>query len=133
MGGAIAATVLTLGPGASAFALEPMYEKAIRGQRREEKHNKVKLEEEFKNKSQKASYLKPVDPVWLWNPKVQSMEDLNSEGYNIKSGSSTEDIIEAAERSKTVGFATDDGEQVDLNSISEVDTDLDTDSDSEED
>ena len=52
VGAAIVASVLTLGPGASAFVLEHAFEKAVRGQCREEKRAKVELEKEFKEQKQ---------------------------------------------------------------------------------
>ena len=110
VGGAIVATVLTLGPGAAAFALEPAYEKAVRGQRRNEKRAKAKLEEEFKEKSKGGSgYLSATNPQWLWNSKVKSMEDLNSEGYSIRSQSSEDLVLGIAKVGEVVGFAADGG------------------------
>ncbi|KAL8909880.1 MAG: hypothetical protein Q9171_004808 [Xanthocarpia ochracea] len=102
VGGAIVATVLTLGPGASAFALEPMYEKAVRGQRRNEKHAKHQLEEDFRNRSKDASYLQGKNPSWLWSDKVQNMKDLDGEAFSIKSESS-EDILAVARKGEKVG------------------------------
>lgn len=110
VGGAIVATVLTLGPGAAAFGLEPAYEKAVRGQRRQEKRDKAKLEEDFKEKAKGGSgYLSVLNPSWMWNSKVKSMEDLNSEGYSIK-GRSSEDLEwKVAKRGEVVGVAAEGG------------------------
>lgn len=110
VGGAIVATVLTLGPGAAAFALEPAYEKAVRGQRRDERHAKAKLEEDFKKKSKGGSgYLSAINPQWLWNSKVKSMDDLNSEGYSIKSRSSEDLELGIARVGGVVGVAAEGG------------------------
>ena len=106
IGGAIVATVLTLGPGASAFILEPTYEKAVKGQRRAEKQAKVDLEMEFKSKSKDGNYLKAANPQWLWDSKVKEMQDLDAEGYSIKSRNS-DDLYGIAKRGETVGFATE--------------------------
>ena len=107
VGGAIVATVLTLGPGASAFALEPAYEKAVRGQRRKEARDKVELEEEFKKRSKDANYLKNVDARWLWNSKVRTLQDLDDR-YSVRSLSS-DNLLKVAKRGETVGFATEGG------------------------
>lgn len=109
VGGAIVASVLTMGPGASVFALEPMFEQAVRGQRKNEHLAKRKLEAEFKNESKDASRLKTKDPKWLWDSKVQNMDDLDNERYRIKSGSS-EALMEVIMRGGTVGLASDGGE-----------------------
>lgn len=85
VGGAIVATVLTLGPGASAFALEPAYEKAVGGQRKAEKQAKEDLKAEFVEKSQDGSRLKQTDPDWSFDKGVNSMQDLDS--YSLRSGS----------------------------------------------
>ena len=109
VGGAIVATVLTLGPGASAFALEPVYEKAVRGQRRKEKRDKLELEQEFKKRSKDANHLKNVDAQWLWNPKVRTLQDLD-DGYSVRSLSS-DNLFGVAKRGETVGFATKGGKE----------------------
>lgn len=106
VGGAIVATVLTLGPGTSAFVLESMYEKAVRGQRRNEKRAKHQLEEDFKNRSKDANYLQGKNPSWLWTNKVQNMKDLDGEAFSIKSESS-EDILAVARRGENVGVVVD--------------------------
>lgn len=106
VGGAIVATVLTLGPGAAAFALEPAYEKAVRGQRTEENRAKAKMEAEFKEKSKGGTgLLSAISPDWLWNSKIKSMEDLNSEGYSIKSQGSEDQELRVAKMGATVGVA----------------------------
>ena len=107
VGGAIVATVLTLGPGASVFALEPVYEKVVRGQRRREKRDKVELEQEFKKKSKDANHLKNIDAQWLWNSKVKTLQDLDDR-YSVGSLSS-DNLLGVAKRGETVGFATEGG------------------------
>ena len=102
VGGAIVATVLTLGPGASAFMLEPVYEKAVRGQRRNEKRAKHQLEEDFKNRSKDGIYLQNKSSSWLWTNKVQNMKDLDGEAFSIKSESS-ENILAVERKGKNVG------------------------------
>ena len=106
VGGAIVATVLTLGPGASVFALEPIYEKAVRGQRRKEKMAKMRLEEDFKNRSKDGSYLRGKNAAWLWDNKVQHMKDLDDEAYSIRNESS-ESILAVARKGEKVGVVVD--------------------------
>ena len=112
VGGAIVATVLTLGPGASAFALEPAYEKAVRGQRKAEKQAKEDLKAEFVKKSQDGSRLKQTNPDWLFDKGVHSMQDLDS--YSLRSGSSDVDILKVAQHGKVVGFAASEGSEAPL-------------------
>ena len=102
VGGSIAATILTLGPGAWAFALEPAYERVVRGQRRNEKLAQHQLEEEFKARSKDASYLQGKDPSWLRTNKVQKLKDLEGEVFSIKSESS-ESILAVASKGMNVG------------------------------
>ena len=104
IGGAVAATVLTLGPGAAAFALEPAFERSVSGQRKREIESKKDLENEFVKKSAKAYKLKEINAEWLWNDKVQNLQDL-TKGYSLKSHSS-EEILKVAQCGETVGFAT---------------------------
>ena len=112
VGGAIVATVLTLGPGASAFALEPAYEKAVSSQRKAEKKAKEDLKAEFINRSQHSSRLKQINSNWLFDKRVKQLDDLES--YSIKSGSSDLDITKIAQQGKNVGFATSEGSQASL-------------------
>ncbi|MCJ1478845.1 hypothetical protein MMC13_007529 [Lambiella insularis] len=74
-------------PGASAFALAPAFETAVRGQRTKEKQDKRSLESEFVKKAAHADQLKQVDPRWLWNSNVKSLQDFD-ESYSLKSPSS---------------------------------------------
>ena len=103
VGGAIVATVLTLGPGASAFMLEPAYEKVVRGQRKAEKKDKENLKAEFVKKSKNTRRLKHIDSDWLDDKDVKDLDDLES--YRLKSESSDSDIMEVAQQGKVVGFA----------------------------
>lgn len=134
IGGAITASVLTVGPGAAAFALLPMYEEAVRGQRSQEKSAKRDLEKQFQHQSQSGNQLKSVDPQWLWDSKVQNMDDLTSEGYSVRSTSSVE-VLKVIKRGTTVGFATDGDAsegfeemigKTPLDSESDYDSDLDS-------
>lgn len=114
VGGAIVASVLTLGPGASAFVLETAFEKAGRGQCREEKRAKVELEKESKKKSKDAHYLKSTNAQWLWNSKVKKLEDLDNEGYSTKSISSEDDLLQVVKKGVTVGLAAEGDEDENL-------------------
>lgn len=110
VGGAIVATVLTLGPGASAFALEPAFEKAVKGQRKAEKKAREDLKADFVRKSQDANQLRQTNPDWLWDPHVKRLQDLQ-ESYSLKSGSSDSDILKVVQHGETVGFATSKGSE----------------------
>ena len=90
VGGAIAATVLTLGPGASVFVLEPAFEKAASQQRLQEQRAMERLKKDFKEESTMGFQLKESDPAWLLDKKVKRLQDLNGEGYSIRNRSSTE-------------------------------------------
>ena len=103
VGGAIAATVLTLGPGASAFVLEPAFEKVVEPQRKAEKQAWKDLKADFVKKSQKGKTLKDTDPEWMSDTHVKQLDDL--EKYSLKSRGSDSHIMEVAEQGKLVGFA----------------------------
>ncbi|KAL8628036.1 hypothetical protein Q9189_006287 [Teloschistes chrysophthalmus] len=110
VGGAVVATVLTLGPGAAAFAREPAYEKAVSGQRRDEKRAKANLEKDLQRKAKsRGGLLSAADPQWLWDSKVKSMEDLRSDRYSIKSASSEDLELKIAQTGGVVGFAAEEG------------------------
>ena len=106
VGGAITATVLTLGPGAAAFVLYPAYEKVARGQKREDMRAKETLKHEFEEKQKKAGMLKGVNSDWLWDSKVKNMEDLESEGHSVLSASS-DNLPQVAKEGQTLGSAGD--------------------------
>ncbi|KAL9587462.1 MAG: hypothetical protein Q9203_003517 [Teloschistes exilis] len=111
-GGSLVATVLTLGAGAAAFALEPAFEKIAAGQRRDETRAKAKLEKDLQSKAQRGGgLLSAADPQWLWDSKVKSMEDLRSDRYSIKGASaSSEDLeLKIARTGGVVGFAAEGG------------------------
>ena len=112
VGGAIVATIFTLGPGASAFVLEPAYEKAVSRQRRAEKKAKEDLKAEFVKKSQHSSRLKQINSTWLDDKHVKQLDDLES--YSIKSGVSDLDITKVAQQGKNVGFAASEGSRASL-------------------
>lgn len=118
VGGAIVATVLTMGPGASAFVLAPTFERAVRGQRRNEKRAMVELEEEFKKRKQ--------------NPNFQKLQDLDDAIYCNGSGSS-ETLFSVIKRGETVGFAGERGEDGKGNMMIGKDMGSDFESTSEED
>ena len=109
VGGAIVATVLTLGPGASGFALEPMYEKVVSRQKKAEKKAKEDLKADFVKKSQQGSLLKETNPDWLDDTHVKLLKDLES--YSLRSGSSESDVLQIARQGKVVGFAASKGSE----------------------
>ena len=103
LGGAIVATVLTLGPGASVFILEPAFETAIRYQRQEEKKDKKDLEKIFRRQSAKGQKTKDIDSAFLWDNNVKEFEDLDR--YSIKD-QRDEELRKIVQQGGTVGFAT---------------------------
>jgi hypothetical protein len=110
VGGAIAATVLTFGPGAAVFALEPMFERAVRGQRKNEKQAKEQLKQELKKRAAGGHKLKEADGNWLWDNKVKTLRDVE-ETYSVTTSSksgSAEDILGVARQGEVVGIATTD-------------------------
>ena len=112
VGGAIAATVLTVGPGASTFVLEPTFEKVVRPQSKAEKQKWKDLEADFVKKSQHASALKDTDPDWISDKHVKQLDDL--EMYSLKSGGSDLDIMEVAKQGKVFGYATSESSETPL-------------------
>lgn len=131
VGGAITATVLTLGPGASAFALEPVYERAIKPQRRSEQKAMTDLETAFKQRSQDAHHLKTTDSQWLWDSKVKNLQDLDDRAYSIQSKSS-DDILAIAKQGEAVGMVAEEGENA-LSMVKEAYADIDSGSEDEDD
>lgn len=90
VGGAIAATVVTFGPGASAFALEPAFETYAGKQRHREQAKMHRLEEEYKKENEARIYhTGGFSSEWLHDRKVKSMSDL-SDNYSLMSSSSTD-------------------------------------------
>ena len=73
--GAIVATVFTSGPGASTFALLPVFEKAVASQRKKENKEVKALKAAFVKESQQGQ-LKNTNPDWMWDKNVESIEDL---------------------------------------------------------
>ena len=128
VGGAIAATVFTLGLGASAFILEPAYETVVRPQKKAEKQAWKDLKEDFVKKSQNASALKDADPDWMSDKHVKKLHDL--EVYGLKSEASDSHIMEVAQQGKVVGFATS-GSSVDLANLATSDSSEESESDAE--
>lgn len=78
MGGAITASVLTLGPGASTFVLMSVFKKAVSGQIKKEIKEKGELKAQFVKASQNTEKLKVIDPDWLWE-KSAGCEVIQSE------------------------------------------------------
>ena len=87
IGGAVAASVGTMGPGAALLALEPGYEKIASRQRRKERAAIAKLKQDYKQDSAVATKTRGgYNPDWLEDRRVQTMEDLD-DGYSLKSHS----------------------------------------------
>lgn len=104
VGGAIVATILTLGPGASAFALEPAFERVASGQRKAEKEEQELLKAKFVEESQRSSKFKQISPDWVLDKNMNRLQDVE-ELYSLKSRSSDSDILKIAKRGEVVGFA----------------------------
>ncbi|KAL8727074.1 MAG: hypothetical protein Q9181_005833 [Wetmoreana brouardii] len=102
IGGAITATMVTMGPGASAFALEPAFETYAGKQRQNDRAKMDKLEKEYQKENEaRSSDIGRYRSEWLRDRKVQSISDL-SDNYSIRSSRSTDlSIVDA------VGMATD--------------------------
>lgn len=114
VGGALTASVLTLGPGASAFALVPLFEKAVSGQIKAEKQEKDELKAQFVKESQNANKLKGIDADWLDDDKVQRLEDVESyslKSYSLKGEGSDINLAKIVQHAEVVGIITSDGSE----------------------
>ena len=90
VGGAIAATVVTFGPGASAFALAPAYETYAQKQRSDDEKKMDDLKQDYRKESEAhISDGGGYDSEWLRDRKVRSMSDL-SDNYSLRNRSSTD-------------------------------------------
>ncbi|KAL8727621.1 MAG: hypothetical protein Q9166_005929 [cf. Caloplaca sp. 2 TL-2023] len=88
VGGAIAATVVTFGPGAAAFALEPAFETYATKQRNDDQAKMNQLQKNFEKESQTPlKHASEFDSAWLRDRRVKSIGDL-SDNYSIRSSSS---------------------------------------------
>ena len=90
VGGTVAATIVTMGPGASIIALEAPFEKFATSQRKGERQERDRLERDYKEESAASHALAGYDSTWLANRKVKRFEDLKSEGHSLKSQTSTD-------------------------------------------
>lgn len=113
LGGAITASILTAGPGASVFAFSPALESALSVQKKAEEKEKEKLEAQFVQKSQSANKLKEIKPDWLWDKNVQRLQDV--ELYSLKSKISDIDMAKVVQRGDFVGSIAADGSDAVLN------------------
>lgn len=102
--GAILATVLTAGPGASAFVLAPAFEKVVSRQRKMENKEKEMLKAEFVEASRTSNRFKNINPDWVLDKNMNRLQDVE-QSYSLKSRSSDSDIREIAKRGEVVGFA----------------------------
>ena len=90
VGGTVAATVVTMGPGASIIALEAPFEKFAQSQKAGERRERHRLERDYKEESATSHALAGYDSTWLRNRRVKRFEDLESEGHSLKSKTSTD-------------------------------------------
>jgi hypothetical protein len=90
LGGSIAATVVTMGPGAGAFVLVPAYEKVARVQKRAQKAKLKALQDDYKRESNASENLSALGTRWLGDKKVKELRDINSEEHSLNSRSSME-------------------------------------------
>lgn len=132
VGGAIAATILTMGPGASVFVLVPMYEELFASCQKEAETNaKKSLESEWNERSANADKPKQADSQWLWDKNVKSLQDLDDEGYSMKSRNS-EDLLAVVRQGEQVGFAVSEGFEDPQDVMQDGDSDESTTSESSE-
>ena len=131
VGGAVAATVLTLGHAAPAFALSPAFEVAVRRQRQEEKRKLAALDEELRIKSRNAHHLIPGNKHARQNhSKDHPSSDGLEYGLGANNAAAAEDILKMGMK---IGLAADDGEEdIDLDDVSTADPDLDAEFETEE-
>ena len=102
--GAIVATVLTAGLGASIFALEPAFEKVVSRPRKMENKEKEMLKAKFVEASRRSNRFKNINPDWVLDKNMNRLQDVE-QSYSLKSRSSDSDIREIAKRGEVVGFA----------------------------
>lgn len=108
VGGAITATILTLGPGASTFVLVPLFEKAVSEQKKAEKKEKEDLDTQYLKNIKKAGKPKDVDPDWWLGLKIQRFQEV--EAYNLIGEGTDMDLARIMERDEVVEIiASDDG------------------------
>lgn len=108
VGGAITATILTLGPGASASVLVPLFEKAVSEQKKAEKKEKEDLDTQYLKNIKKAGKPKDVDPDWWLGLKIQRFQEV--EAYNLMGEGTDMDLARIMERDEFVEIiASDDG------------------------
>lgn len=105
LSGAITASVVTGGPGASLFVLVPAFENAASGLKTKEKKQMEELKAQFVKESQNANILKEINPDWLDDMTVQRLEDVES--YSLKSGSSKVNSPQVVRLEEYVGIASD--------------------------
>lgn len=89
LGGGIAATIFTLGPGASAFALAPAFETVAISQKKAEKEQVAQLEADYKAETRLSSKLSQLGTGWLRDRKVKELKQLNSDEHSIASSEHT--------------------------------------------
>lgn len=89
IGGSIAATVVTLGPGASAFALEPIFERYANKQKQIERKEKEELKAGYKQESTNSETMSKYSTDWLSDRRVQNRRDLDWDEFSLASESKT--------------------------------------------
>ena len=89
VGGGIAATVMTLGPGAASFGLVPAFETVVRSQKTHEKNEIDELVHSYQQAVQRNSELKKHGSLWLKSSRVQTLGDLVSQTYALDNTSAS--------------------------------------------
>jgi len=78
VGGAIVVTAFTLGSGAAAFVVEPVYQKVIMCQRQAEKQVIIDLQNELRKRAARGDKLKDANETWLWDTNLKNLKDVES-------------------------------------------------------
>lgn len=128
VGGAITATILTAGPGASTFVLVPLVEQVMGRQKKAEKEQREDLEAQFVKESQNANKLKEVSPGWLWDMNVQQLKD--TKVYNLSGEVAVKSLANIVRRGGLVEIIASDGCGARLDAANLTGSDSESESDS---
>ncbi|ETN38049.1 uncharacterized protein HMPREF1541_07672 [Cyphellophora europaea CBS 101466] len=115
LGGGIAAGVVTMGPGASVLAAEPVFERYARKQKRRETAEKIALRESYKKESAAAGTMAKYNTDWLMDRKVQHRHDLDCDEYSmVNQSESSVGLAPAAPVRKSRDSLSDDSDGSDF-------------------
>ena len=94
LGGGVVATIFTLGPGASVFALAPAFETVAKAQKRTEKEQALQLEADYRAQSRYSQKLSRMGSKWLKNGSIKELKHLDTDD-----GDHEDDTIASSVRS----------------------------------